>query len=277
MGTKSQLFRIFVEGETISDGRKITAEMIDQVVETFDLKTYTPRINIEHIAGYSPEPPFNGYGDVIAVEARDDTFRIAGKEEQRRALYGQVDANDQLVKLAKADQKPFPSVELTPSYAGVGKIGLIGLAFTDTPASIGTERLKFSSRAPGSVFAYGSEAVAIQFEAPAVDNASIGDQIAAGFARVDAMFKPNQADPTPPVPPKQEQQAPANDNDKMVDAITQLGATFAAIVKPIADAQAQTSADLATLQGKLENTEQPGFSRAPASGGSVDAKYATDC
>ena len=93
--------------------------------------------------------------------------------------------------------------------------------------------------APGSVFAYGSEAVAIQFEAPAVDNASIGDQIAAGFARVDAMFKPNQADPTPPVPPKQEQQAPANDNDKMVDAITQLGATFAAIVKPIADAQAQ--------------------------------------
>lgn len=277
MGTKSQLFRIFVEGETISDGRKITAEMIDQVVETFDLKTYTPRINIEHIAGYSPEPPFNGYGDVIAVEARDDTFRIAGKEEQRRALYGQVDANEQLVKLAKADQKPFPSVELTPSYAGAGKIGLIGLAFTDTPASIGTERLKFSSRAPGSIFAYGSEAVAIQFEAPAADTTSIGDQIAAGFARVAAMFKPNQADPTPPVPLKQEQQAPANDNDKMANAITQLGESFAAAVKPLEDAQAKTSADLAALQSKLENTEQHGFSRAPASGAPANAEHLTDC
>lgn len=276
MGTKSQLFRIFVEGETISDGRKITAEMIDQVVETFDLKTYTPRINIEHIAGYSPEPPFNGYGDVIAVEARDDTFRIAGKDEQRRALYGQVDANDQLVKLAKADQKPFPSVELTPSYAGVGKVGLIGLAFTDTPASIGTERLKFSSRAPGSVFAYGSEAVAIQFDEAPVDSTSIGDQIAAGFARVAAMFKPNQADATPPLAPKQEP-APANDADKAVEAITALGATFAALVKPIADAQVKTSADLAALQDQLANSEQPGFSRAPASGAPVNAEHLTDC
>ena len=276
MGTKSQLFRIFVEGETISDGRKITAEMIDQVVETFDLKTYTPRINIEHIAGYSPEPPFNGYGDVIAVEARDDTFRIAGKDEQRRALYGQVDANDQLVKLAKADQKPFPSVELTPSYAGVGKVGLIGLAFTDTPASIGTERLKFSSRAPGSIFAYGSEAVAIQFDAAPVDSTSIGEQIAAGFARVAAMFKPNQADVTSPVPPKQEP-APANDADKAADAITALGATFAALLKPITDAQVKTSADLAALQDQLANSEQPGFSRAPASGVPANAEHLTDC
>ena len=30
MGTKSKPFRIFVEGETISDGRKVSAEMIDE-------------------------------------------------------------------------------------------------------------------------------------------------------------------------------------------------------------------------------------------------------
>jgi hypothetical protein len=151
MGTKSKFFRAFVSGNTISDGRKITPEMIDQIVETFHVDTYRPRINIEHIAGYSPEPPFNGYGSVVAVKAEDVDITIDGKVEKRRALYCQVDANDQLVKLAKAEQKPFPSVELTDSYAGCGKVGLVGLAFTDTPASVGTQALKFSRAAPGTV------------------------------------------------------------------------------------------------------------------------------
>lgn len=115
MGTTSKMFRVFVAGQTISDGRTITPEMVNQCVETFNPETYTPRINIEHISGYSPEPPFNGYGDVVALEARDVELEIAGKSEKRRALYAQVDANDQLVALAKKDQKPFPSVELTPS------------------------------------------------------------------------------------------------------------------------------------------------------------------
>jgi hypothetical protein len=271
MGTKSQLFRVFVEGETISDGRKIDASMIDQCVETFDLKTYTPRINIEHIAGYSPEPPFNGYGDVIAVEARDDEFTIAGKAEKRRALYAQVDANPQLVKLGKADQKPFPSIELTPSYAGTGKFGLVGLAFTDTPASIGTERLKFSSRAPGTLFAHGAEAVAIAFEAAPTDTGGVADAIVSGFSRVAAMFKPQAPEPKPE--PKQE---PANDNDKMADAITALGTTFAAAIKPLADGHIALQTEFATLKGKLEATEQPsGFQRQPATGAGV--AVVTDC
>jgi hypothetical protein len=148
MGTKSKPFRAFVEGETISDGRKVTPEMIDECVATFAPATYSPRINLEHVSGYSPEPPFNGYGDVVSLEAKTDDIVIAGKSEKRRALYAIVEGNDQLVALARADQKPFPSVELTPNYAGSGKFGIIGLASTDTPASIGTERLQFSHRAP---------------------------------------------------------------------------------------------------------------------------------
>lgn len=273
MGTKSQLFRVFVEGETISDGRKITAEMIDECVATFDVKTYTPRINIEHIAGYSPEPPFNGYGDVIAVEARDDEFKVAGENKKLRALYAQVDANDQLVKLGKADQKPFPSVELTPSYAGSGKVGLVGLAFTDTPASIGTERLKFSSRAPGTIFAHGTEAVAIEFEATPAESISVADAISAGFSRAIAMFKPQA-----PEPKKEEPKEPANDNDRFVTALETLGTTFAAAIKPIADAQVAADKRFAALEQKLEKTEVPGgFSRSAHPGGSIDAKFATDC
>lgn len=275
MGTKSKLFRVFVEGNTISDGREITAEMIDQCVETFDAKTYTPRINVEHISGFSPEPPFNGYGDVIAVEARDDKFTIAGKEETRRALYAQVDGNDQLVALAKRDQKPFPSVELTPSYAGVGKVGLIGLAFTDTPASIGTQRLQFSRSAPGSLFATSPDAQTPEFEAKPGDASGVAESVKTGvLAAFSSLFKSTDKkdEPAREAPPKA-----ANDNFDVAAFSAAMGNAVAAAIKPIAEAQEKTQADFAALKEQLEKTEQPGFSRGPATGASIDAQFATDC
>lgn len=271
MGTKSKFFRAFVEGNTISDGRQITGDMIDQIVATFSVENYTPRINIEHLSGFSPEPPFNGYGDVVAVKAQDDDFTIDGKVQKRRALYCQVEGNDQLVALQAADQKPFPSVELTPSYAGTDKIGLIGLAFTDTPASIGTQRLQFSRTAPGTVFGASPDAVKLEFEAAPVATGGIADAITAGFARVAAMFKSE-----PEKPKVEEPKTPANDNDKFAAAITALGQSMAAAMKPVADAQATMQTEFAALQTKLAETPAPqGFHRAPASGGTGD--IVTDC
>ncbi len=275
MGTKSKPFRIFVEGETISDGRKVTAEMIDECVATFAPATYSPRINIEHVAGYSPEPPFNGYGDVVALEAKTDDFTIAGKVEKRRAMYGVVDGNDQLVSLAKADQKPFPSVELTPSYAGSGKFGIIGLAFTDTPASIGTQRLQFSNRAPGSVFAFSTDAVTIEFEAKKAEDEKVESIVDRLFAAVTAKFKPVEPDKAKDEPkPK-----PANDNfdpaSFAADIKSIVTGVVTAALKPITETQTAHQRDFATLRTQLANTEQSGFSRAPASGGGDDA--VTDC
>jgi hypothetical protein len=276
MGTKSKPFRVFVEGETISDGRKITAEMIDECFATYNGITYTPRINIEHIAGYSPEPPFNGYGDVIAVEAKTDDFTIAGKVEKRRALYAQVDANDQLVALASKDQKPFPSVELTPNYAGTGKFGLIGLAFTDTPASIGTQRLQFSHRAPGTVFASATDAIAIEFEAKAAEQEKVESIVDRLFAAVTAKFKPTE----PEKPKPEEKPKAANDNFDVGTFTTELQAAVAgsitAALKPVVDANTALQRDFTTLQSKLAATEQPGFSRPPASGGG-NVGNLTDC
>ncbi|MES3098839.1 GPO family capsid scaffolding protein [Sphingomonas faeni] len=275
MGTKSKPFRIFVEGETISDGREVSAEMIDECVATFAPATYSPRINIEHVSGYSPEPPFNGYGDVVELEAKTDDFTIAGKVEKRRAMYAVVDGNDQLVALAKADQKPFPSVELTPSYAGSGKFGIIGLAFTDTPASIGTQRLQFSNRAPGTVFASATDAVTIEFEAKKAEDEKVESIVDRLFSAVVAKFKP-----TEPEKPKDEPKPkPANDNFDAAGFATDMQAAFSgaltAALKPIIATQTAQQRDFATLQTKLENTEQQGFSRSPASGGGDDA--VTDC
>jgi hypothetical protein len=277
MGKKSKFFRAFVEGQTISDGRVITAEMIDQIVATFNTDTYTPRINIEHISGYSPEPPFNGYGDVVAVKAEDVELQIAGKTEKRRALYAQVAGNDQLVKLADADQKPFPSVELTPSYAGSDKFGLIGLAFTDKPASIGTEKLQFSRSAPGTVFSASTDGVEIEFEESAADASKVESAVAGFFSALAAKFKspeeekPKKADPVTPTP------APANDN--FAAFATEMGQTVAAAitaaVKPISEANAALQSEFATIKAKLEQTPEQGFNRKPASGGCNTVQ--TDC
>jgi len=278
MGTKSSFFRAFVEGQTISDGRIVTAEMIDQAVETFSLDTYTPGINIEHLSGFSPEPPFNRYGDVVAVKAQTDTVTIAGKEEQRRALYAQVDALDSLVTLSKSGQKPFPSVELTGDYAGTKKVGLLGLAFTDNPASIATQKLQFSRAAAvhGSLVVPGAEAVAIEFAAQPADSAGIAAAIKAGFAGVAQMFSR-----TEPEKPKDDPKQPANDNFDPAAFATAMGdklsTTFSDLLKPVADAQAATARDLAALTVKLEKTEAPGFSRGPSPGGTAAAGEMTDC
>ena len=278
MGTKSKFFRAFVAGNTISDGRTITPEMIGEIVKNFNVATYTPRCNVEHVSGYSPEPPFNGYGSVIAVKSQLDDVEIGGKTEKRMALYCQVDGNDQLVGLADKDQKPFPSVELTDNYAGTSTIGLIGLAFTDRPASIATQALQFSRHAPGSVFGTAPEATALEFEAAPADAKGIADAIKGGFAAVAAMFTANAPKEEPK--PKDEPKPAANDNDlaKFATAIgDQVATSLAAAMKPVTDAQTAIDARFTALETRLASTEAPnGFSRPPADGAGEGGDL-TDC
>ncbi|MGQ3044550.1 MAG: GPO family capsid scaffolding protein [Brevundimonas aurantiaca] len=142
--SKTKFFRVAVEGQTATDGRTITREMISECVETFNPETYGVRINMEHLRGFSGEPPFNAYGDVIALKAQEDTLKIGGKDERRLALYAQLDPTDALVALNKKRQKIYTSIEPQPDFGGTGKFGLVGLAVTDSPASLGTQRLEFS-------------------------------------------------------------------------------------------------------------------------------------
>lgn len=278
MGTKSKFFRAFVAGNTISDGRVITPEMIGEIVQNFNVATYTPRCNVEHVSGYSPEPPFNGYGSVVAVKSQLDDVEIGGKTEKRMALYCQVDANDQLVTLAANDQKPFPSVELTDNYAGTSTIGLVGLAFTDRPASIATQALNFSRHTPGSVFGTAPEATALEFSAAPADTKGIADAIKAGFATVAAMFTAEKPKDEPK--PKDDPKTPANDNDfaKFATAMgDQMATTLATALKPVTDASTAMDVRFAALEAKLAITEAPsGFSRPLSDGSSVGGDV-TDC
>ncbi|ATI81474.1 GPO family capsid scaffolding protein [Sphingobium yanoikuyae] len=281
---KSKFFRAFVEGFTVSDGRKIEASWIDDIVATFNIANYTPRINVEHIKGYSPEPPFNGYGDVVAVKAQTDEFTIDGQTVRRRALYVQVEPNDQLIAMRAKGQKPFPSVEISPDFAGTGKIGLTGLGLTDNPASLGVEAFNFAAlkpmfdarkSAPNNLFSEAFEAVEIEMEDLPTDSNGIAAAIAAGFASVAAKFTGSKEKPQEqPETPK-----PANDNGFDAAAFsTAMGEQVAAAIKPISDGLTKMQGDFTALQTRLESTEHPGsFSRQPATGGGGNSALLTDC
>lgn len=137
---RSKWTRIAVEGAT-TDGRIIERSWIEDMASQYSQNTYGARINCEHIKGYWPGGEFGAYGDVVALKAEE--VEIAGIK--KLALFAQLEPNDALLALNKAGQKVYTSVEIQPKFADSGKAYLVGLAITDTPASLGTEALSFSA------------------------------------------------------------------------------------------------------------------------------------
>lgn len=147
MATKSKFFRVAVEGAT-SDRRVIERSWIADMAATYNPSTYGARINCEHIRGFSPDKPFNAYGDIVAAKAEEVDIELAGKVEKRLALFVQIEPNAQLLAANKAGQKIYSSIEVDPNFANTGKAYLVGLAITDSPASLGTEMLSFAATNP---------------------------------------------------------------------------------------------------------------------------------
>jgi hypothetical protein len=138
---KSKFFRIAKEGAT-TDGRTIEREWLEQMAANYDpIQVYGARLNLEHIRGFVPEGPFKAYGDVLALETRDEP-------DGKLGLYAQIKPTADLVALVKAGQKIYTSCEINPSFADTGEAYLVGLAVTDNPASLGTEMLAFSANNP---------------------------------------------------------------------------------------------------------------------------------
>lgn len=142
---KSKMFRIAVEGAT-SDGRNISREWLTQMAKNYSPDLYGARINLEHYRGIVPDGPFKAYGDVLALETRDETGPLAGK----LGLYAQIVPTAELIALTKAKQKIYTSCEIDPTFADTKQAYLIGLAVTDSPASLGTEILSFAAQNPAA-------------------------------------------------------------------------------------------------------------------------------
>lgn len=267
---KSKFFRVGVEGATV-DGRVIQREWLEQMAANYDPATYTARINCEHIAGYSPDKPFNAYGSVLSLKTEDVTLLIAGESKTLLALYAEIDANDQLLTINKAGQKMFTSMEIHPDFAGEGTAYLVGLAVTDSPASLGTEALKFAAQSRSNVFSTAHE-TAIELLA-STDSAVIADGVKSGLmGALAGFFTKEKAKEEPAQTP-----APANDNAfDMTEFASIMGNQIAAAVKPANDAVTALGRRFDAIEARLKTEEKPGgFRRAPATGG--NAAVVTDC
>jgi hypothetical protein len=281
---KSKFFRIAVEGAT-TDGRTIERDWIVQMAATYKPDTYTARVNCEHLRGFSPDAPFNAYGSVLSLKAEEVDLDVGGKTEKRMGLFAQIDANDQLVAINRKGQKIFTSCEIDPAFANTRQAYLVGLAVTDSPASLGTEALSFAALKPmfdarkqnkDNLFT-AAELADFAIEA-GEENAGLIGAMTKLFDSFAAKFKVDGGDGktpvTPPAPP------PVNDNAFDPAAFAaELGKTVGAAMSTFATAQDakidRLGGELAALTNRLATTEQPGHHRQQATGG--DGTILTDC
>lgn len=143
MSKKSKFFRVAVAGST-TDGRVIEATWLNQIAKNYNTETYTALGNMEHFRSVYPDSVFGTYAKVLAAKAEE--IDING--EKKVALFVQVDAYESLIELHKKGQKLFSSIEVNPNFADTGQAYLVGLAFTDSPASLGTQIMEFASKNP---------------------------------------------------------------------------------------------------------------------------------
>lgn len=302
----ARYYRVAVEGSTASDGRVIERVWLEQMAASYNPATYAARVNMEHIRSPTADGPFKMYGDVLAVKTEEIDIEIDGKTEKRLALFAQIDPTDDLIKFNKARQKIFTSVEVEPNFSNTGKAYLMGLAVTDSPASLGTEALNFTatSKEPFAatlksdldarkhhktcVF---SAALETELNFDAADASDAGgdtvktlDAIVASIGRVFGIGKENTA-AAPAVVQASTQAAPvqastASDNAEIAQAFSQFATDLKTMFAENAQASnarfAKIETELGNLSTALENTPNGQYSRRPQHPGGTGAQL-TDC
>ena len=136
MGKQTGWVIAATEGATV-DGRTITKQWIEDMAAQYSVDEYTAMIWPEHFR--SSWAPFEGKNWGIVDEVKAST------KDGKLRLYVKLTANDYLLAANQEGQKLFMSIEPNIDYKGTGKAYLSGIAVTDSPASTGTTRLKFSA------------------------------------------------------------------------------------------------------------------------------------
>lgn len=101
-----------------------------------------------------PNSDFSAMGDVTGLSAEDITD---GPLKGRTALYAEIEPSARMKQLTDEGKKVYSSIELHPQFALNGNAYVVGLAMTDTPASLGTDRLKFAAQQRAQVMAFNNQ------------------------------------------------------------------------------------------------------------------------
>lgn len=123
---------IAMSGKT-ADGRKIKAEHLNQMAQAYDKNLYTAQIWLEHYR-------FMGSNYGIVEELKTE------QEGDKTKLFAKISPSKEMLSLNASGIGLFTSIEINPNFADTGAAYLVGLAITDSPASLGTTQLQFSHR-----------------------------------------------------------------------------------------------------------------------------------
>lgn len=156
-------FRVAVSGSTV-DGREISPEHLRDAAASYHTDLYGARINVEHCLSMLPNSEFGAMGDVTALSTEDIS---EGPLAGRTALYAEIEPSARMKQLTDQGKKVYSSIELHPQFSLNGKAYVVGLAMTDTTASLGTERLKFAAQQRAQIQAFNKQ----QGEAPLFSDA----------------------------------------------------------------------------------------------------------
>lgn len=139
---KTDWIRACVSGATV-DGREITDQQITDMAELYAVDTYVAHLWMEHIRGVMPDM-FKSLGDVVQVKAEPIK---GGALDGRMGLYVILEPHQDLITMVRNGQKVHLSIEMNTSFMDTGRAYLMGLGVTDSPASLGTGLMKFSTQA----------------------------------------------------------------------------------------------------------------------------------
>lgn len=270
MAKAKNKFRVGVAARTV-DGREIKREFIEKAAALYNPDVYGARINLEHIRAVMPDSPFKALGDVLSLEFK--TEKVG--DQERPVIYAELEPTDDLIAMNKAGQKVYTSMELQPDFPEPGDWYMVGLAVTDSPASMGTQRLSFSA-------------------------AKQGENLIGEYSETDLLFSDEETDESEDTRPgivdriKQTfaklRKETNGKNSELESAIELMAQEFTALAEamPSQNAIADLKTELASMQEKftaqaaeleelsaaMESMER--FeSRPPATGG--DTAHLTDC
>lgn len=269
----SKFFRVATEGDT-TDGRVIERSWLEQAAANFNQEKYGARVWLEHIRGLYADSDFKAYGDVTALKAEE----VDGK----MALFAQIDPTSDLVKMNKDRQKIYTSIEIDPNFAKTGEAYMVGLAVTDSPASLGTEMLTFSANAtvnplaarkqrPENLFTAAMETQLEWEEDEQPEGPTLFTRVKALLGQAKDKNKADFSDVSQAVEAIAEQTA---DNAEQVDQFNSQLGEMAKTIQDLAASQQQAEEKFNALEVQLSQQPQ-GQTRKPATGG--NGSITTDC
>ncbi|STD27886.1 Phage capsid scaffolding protein (GPO) serine peptidase [Edwardsiella tarda] len=264
-------FRVAVSGNTV-DGREISSEHLKAAAKNYNPNVYGARVNVEHYLSPVPSSDFAAMGDVIALSTEDIT---EGPLAGRTALFAEIEPTERMKKLVSEGKKVYSSIELHPQSGVTDGPYLIGLAMTDTPASLGTERLKFTAQQRTQVMQFNqqqgdapliTEAIEAEIIELATQQADEGKQ---WFARVMGLIgKGRQSDSEQFSQVRNAVENVAQSHADLLDRFGKLEQQHQSDTKAIA----KLTTDLATLHKQLHEDANPSM-RFTATGGSDNQQW----